>query len=228
MNAPHRRLRGLAAGFALVGAITLMGGLLSEFAWSQSARTIKLIVPFPPVGGSGALRRILAEETSRTQKTSMVVENRPGAGTLIATEFVLRAPPDGMTVLLNNNSSIVVPNLRKVSYDPLADIVPICRLATTSTVVVVNAKSPYRTLDDLIRAARAKPGELTWGGAAASTLTIGFEMLQHAANFKMAFVPFDGPPQALNALLGDHIVAAIADYPVAAGQLQSKSLRALV
>src|ERR1051325_7537529 len=169
MNAPHRRLRGLAAGFALVGAITLMGGLLSEFAWSQSARTIKLIVPFPPGGGIDALGRILAEEISRTQKTSMVVENRPGAGTLIATEFVLRAPPDGMTVLLNNNSSIVAPNL-----------------------------------------------------------TIGFEMLQHAANFKMAFVPFDGPPQALNALLGDHIVAAIADYPVAAGQLQSKSLRALV
>jgi tripartite-type tricarboxylate transporter receptor subunit TctC len=91
MKLPHRRLPGLAAGFTVVAAVALTAVLVSDFAWSQSARTIKLIVPFPPGGGIDALGRILAEEISRAQKTSMVVENRPGAGTLIATESAICA-----------------------------------------------------------------------------------------------------------------------------------------
>jgi tripartite-type tricarboxylate transporter receptor subunit TctC len=90
----------------------------------------------------------------------MVIENRPGAGTAIGMDAVLRAPPDGYTLLVTNNSFGVIPHLRKLDFDPLASFAPVCNLAVTPTVVVVNAESPYRTLAELIRC-RSAPSPVT-------------------------------------------------------------------
>ena len=92
---------------------------------------------------------------------TIVVENRPGAGTVIATEAVARAAPDGNTVLIVGNSFVINPNLKKLSYDPLTSFEPICHLTRSPNVVAVHAASPLRTLADLVEAARAKPGKLT-------------------------------------------------------------------
>ena len=214
-----------AAG-ALVAAALLT--LLGHAARSESARTIKIIVPYAPASGPDILGRLLAEQIGRGNGPTMVVEDRPGAGTVIGTEAAARAAPDGNTVLIVAPSFVVNPNLRKVNYDPLADFEPICHLAATPMVLVVNGASPYRSLADLLDAARAKPGELTLGsGGPGSSLHIAFEVLKRAAGVQMTYVPYGGNAPAINALLGGHLTTVFADYPTVVEQLKAGSLRAL-
>ncbi len=196
-------------------------------AWSQSARPIKIIIPYPPGGGADVLARVVADTIGNMHGPTMVVEDRPGAGTVIGTEDVVRADPDGNTLLFGNNSALLVPHLRHLDYDPLTSLVPICNIATTPTVIVVNSASPYRTLADLLNAARAKPGELTFGAAPGAVSHVSFEMILHPANLKMTLVPFSGTPPQVNAVLGGHVDTAFVDYPAAAALLKSGKLRAL-
>ena len=133
----------VAAAFVSMSALALAFG--GDRAWSQAGRTIKLVVPFAPGGGSDILARLVGEQISRTQGPTIVVENRPGAGTVIATEAVARAAPDGNTVLITANSFVINPHLRKLSYDPLTSFAPVCHLTRSPNVVAVHANSPYRT-----------------------------------------------------------------------------------
>jgi tripartite-type tricarboxylate transporter receptor subunit TctC len=133
-------------------------------AWSQAARTIKIVVPFPAGGSADILARLLGEQIGKTQGPTVVIENRPGGGASIAYEAVARAAPDGNTLVINGNSLVINPNLRKVNYDPLTSFEPVCYLLSSPQVIVVNSASPYRTLGDLIAAARAKPGTLSMAG----------------------------------------------------------------
>jgi tripartite-type tricarboxylate transporter receptor subunit TctC len=208
-------------------AITSLLALGGAPAWSQAGQSVRLIVPYPPGGGIDVLARILADEIGRTQGQSIVIENRPGAGTEIGTEVVARATPDGRTLLFNNNAIVILPHVRKVNYDLRTDLVGVCSAASTPTVMVVNASSPYRSLQDIVAAARAKPGELTYGSAPAGLMNVAFEMLAHQGGFKTTFVPFGGTPPALNAVLGEHITIGFVDYPAAAGHIQSGKLRAV-
>jgi tripartite-type tricarboxylate transporter receptor subunit TctC len=216
---------GFAAGAIAAAAAVALLALAGLPAWSQAGQAIRLIVPYPPGGGIDVLARILADEIGRTQGQSIVIENRPGAGTEIGTEVVARAAPDGRTLLFNNNAIVILPHVRKVNYDLRTDLVGVCNAASTPTVMVVNANSPYRTLQDIVTAARAKPGELTYGSAPAGLMNVAFEMLAHQGEFKATFVPFGGTPPALNAVLGEHITIGFVDYPAAAGHIQAGKLR---
>ncbi len=122
----------------------------------------------------------------------------------------------------------MLPHFRKLKYDPLKDFTPICELATFPPLLVVNGQSPYHSLADLIAAAHARPGKLTLGtiGPASATY-LAFEMLKHAANADITFIPFTGYTPAIQAALGNQITAAIADYSSLQGELQSGKLRAL-
>src|SRR5713226_7181650 len=212
---------------ALIAVILTMPA--GHSAWSQTARTIKIVVPYPPGSGPDILSRLMAEQIGRAQGPTVVVENRPGGGTVIGTEAVARAAPDGSTVLLVANSFIINPTLKKQNYDPSTTFEPICYLAATPMVLVVNTASPYRTLADLIGAARAKPGEVVLSsGGPASSLHIAIEVLKRAANIDTTYVPYAGTAPAINALLGGHVTAVFADYPTVVSQLQSGSLRGLV
>jgi tripartite-type tricarboxylate transporter receptor subunit TctC len=159
---------------------------------------------------------------------TVFVENRPGASTTIATEAVSRATPDGNTVLIVANSFVINPHLRKLSYDPLTRFEPICRLVSVPLVILVNSASSYRTLSDLLNAARSKPGDLaiaSTGPAAPSHIAI--EALKHVAGFDMTYVPYPGDAPAVNALLGEHVTSAVVTYTSAAEQLTAGKLRAL-
>jgi tripartite-type tricarboxylate transporter receptor subunit TctC len=212
---------------AIAAAAAALLALANAPAWSQAGPSIRLVVPYPPGGGIDVLARILVDEIGRTQGQSIVVENRPGAGTEIGTEMVARAAPDGRTLLFNNNAIVILPHVRKANYDLGADLIPVCNTASTPTVMVVNGNSPYRTLQDIVAAARAKPGELTYGSAPAGLMNVAFEMLAHQGDFKATFVPFGGTPPALNAVLGEHITIGFVDYPAAAGHIQAGKLRAI-
>ena len=150
---------GRAAATLTVISVILLA-LNSPGAWSQTARTVKIVVPFPPGGPTDTLARLLAEEIGRAQGLTMVVDNRPGAGSVIGTELVSRAAPDGNTLLIIANSFVINPNLKKLNYDPLS-FEPICHLARSPHFIIVNNASPYPMLADLLNAARAQPGELT-------------------------------------------------------------------
>jgi tripartite-type tricarboxylate transporter receptor subunit TctC len=132
-------------------------------------------------------------------------------------------------VLLVANSFVVNPALKKQSYDPATSFEPVCYLAATPLVLVVKADSPYRTLADLIAAARAKPGEVVLSsGGPASSLHIAIEVIKRAANINITYVPYPGTAPSINALMGGHVTAVFADYPTVVSQLKAGSLRGLV
>src|SRR6185369_5469370 len=118
---------------AVAGALGSLLALADAPAWSQAGPPIRLIVPYPPGGGIDVLARILVDEIGRTQGQSIVVENRPGAGTEIGTEVVARSVPDGRTLLFNNNAIVILPHVRKVNYDLRTDLIPVCNTASTPT-----------------------------------------------------------------------------------------------
>ena len=181
MRSQHRlpiaklRLRGLARSLLIAGACMLS-------ASAADALTIKLIVPIPAGGAGDILARVLTDQIGRTYGAAMVVENRAGGSTLIGTEAVARATPDGSSLLAAGTGFVINPHLRKTAYDPLTSFEPICHLANLPTVIVVKSSSPYIKLTDLHYAARAKPGQLTLASIGpASTAHIAFEMLRRAA-----------------------------------------------
>ena len=185
-----------------------------------------MVVAVQPGGSSDFLARVLGEEIGRARRLTVVIENRPGAGQIIATEAVSRAAPDGNTLLITSPTSIINPRLRKVNYDPVTSFEPICHLVNAPTVIAVNSATPYRTLADLLDAARAKPGNLTFAGTV-GVFYIAIEMLKRAANLNMTFVPYPGGAPSVTALLGEHVTSVFTDYPTLAEQLKAGKLRAL-
>ena len=212
----------------ILGLASALGLLISDpSAWSQPSRIFKIIVPYAPGGGGSVLARVLADHIERTQMVTIVVENRPGAGTSIGTEAVAGAAPDGNTLLINNTSMIISAYLRKQNYDPVRSFESICRLASTQSFITVNSATPYRTLTDFLSAARAKPGEITAASFPANSGQILIELLKRRANADITFVPFPGSTPAVTALLGGHVTALVDNYATVAEHVQAGKLRPL-
>ena len=211
----------------LIGAIALCA-LFGLSAQAQTSRTIRFVVPFAPGGTADILARLLAEEIGKARAVATVIENRAGAGTIIATEAASRAAPDGNTLLFNANAFVINPHLRKLTYDPLTSFEPVCQLVSSPQVIVAGGDSPYLSLAGLLDAARAKPGALTLASVGpASTQHIAFEMLKHRAGVDMIFVPFNGNGPAVNALLGKHVDAVLVNYSEVVEQVRDGKFRAL-
>ena len=210
----------------LIAAIAL--ALMGTAAWPQSNRTIKIILPFAPGGPAYNAIRILGQQISATGGPTIVVEPHPGAGTAIGTELVATATPDGNTLGIISNSFVLLPQTRKVNYDPLTDFAPICDLVDFPPLIVVNSESPYHTLGDLIAAARAQSDILTLasiGPATVSHLTV--ERLKLRAKVDIIFVPYPGYSPGIEALLGSHVTAALADYSSLVEHIKAGKLRPL-
>jgi len=185
----------------------------AEPAGSQTARTVKIVVPLAAGGGADIVARVLAEQIGRAQSVTAVVENRPGAGTVIGTEAVARAASDGETVILTNPAFLINPHIKKVGYDPLTSFDPVCNIVNFPLVFVVPADSALKTMADMLAMARAKPGSVTVASAGTGNPThIGFEVLKRATGLDMTYVPFAGAAPAVNALLGGHITSVYSDF----------------
>ena len=191
-------------------------------------RNVKLVIPFPPGGASDILARLLAQQISSTSGQTIVIENRPGGGTVIATQEVARATPDGTTLLVMANSFVINPNIRSnLSYDPLTSFEHICFLAQSPHAIVVNSRSTINSFSDLMAQAKAKPGELTMASVGpATTHHIAIEMLKRASGLPVTFVSFQGGGQALTNLIGGHLDAVQANY-IEVKENLGKSLRAI-
>jgi tripartite-type tricarboxylate transporter receptor subunit TctC len=221
---------GLAAAAALAALLLApLGGSAQAQDLKQDLKdkTIRIVVPFPPGGTADNIARHITQQAN-TVGFKLIVENRPGAGTIIGTEQVARAAPDGTSLLIMSNSFVINTIVRtKLPYDPFA-LEPLCFLADSPQVIVVHEASPYRTLKDLIDAARAQPGTLSFAAVGPSTTQhIAGEMLKHDAKVNLTYVPFPGGAPAVNALLGQHVTTVIANYNEVMEQLKAGKLRAL-
>jgi tripartite-type tricarboxylate transporter receptor subunit TctC len=151
----------------LCGAVCAVAASLAALGCggvsAQTGRTIKNVVPLPPGGAGDIVARVLADQVGRGEGLNIVTENRPGAGSVIGTEAVARADPDGNTLLINAPYLLIAPQVKKVGYDPLTSFEPVCYLVSSPGVIVVNRDSPYRTLAEFLNAARAQPGKLSIG-----------------------------------------------------------------
>jgi tripartite-type tricarboxylate transporter receptor subunit TctC len=229
MKLPRPRSLHLAARAAALSGIFVAAIALTDHgAQSQTAKIIKTVVPYAAGGANDIVARLLAEQIGRIGGPTLVIENHPGAGGVIGTEDVARAAPDGNTLLIASTPFAIDPQLRKVKYDPLTSFEPVCHLVDAPTVIVVNGASPYRTLAELLEAARVKPGQLTLASIGpGSSFQLGFEMLKRDAKVDMTFVPYPGNAPALSAVLGDHVTSMFGTYTNVAEYLTTGKLRAL-
>ena len=198
-------------------------------AWAQAfpTRAVHLVVPFPAGGTADLLARSIAEVLAESWQQPVVVENKPGAGSIVATQYVQRAAADGTTLLMVAPSFVVNPMVsREANYDAMKDFVPVTLLVTSPLVVAVNALSPAKTLKELVELARADPGKLSFAAVGPNTTQqmIG-EMLRLEAKIDWVYAPYPGGAPSVTAVLGNHVAAVIANYSevsahVAAGRLR--------
>ena len=213
--------------FALAVVAAVVAALSGHDASAQTTRTIKIVVPVPAGGGTDFVARLLGEQISRARGLTVLIENRPGANGVIATEAVARAAPDGNTLLMPSGAFVIHAHLRKLNYDPLTSFEPICQLVSVPALIAVNSESPYRTLGELLDTARTNPGNLTLATSLATEFHIGFEILKRTARVDMTFIPYPGAAPAVTALLGQHVTSVFYGYPGLVDQLRSGKLRAL-
>jgi tripartite-type tricarboxylate transporter receptor subunit TctC len=192
-------------------------------------RIVKIVVPFAPGGGTDTVARTLAQEMAKDLGQSVIIENKPGAGTIIGTQSVATSDPDGYTLLMGTFANAVNPSLNaKLPYDPHRDFAPVALVARSFNIVVVNAKSPYRSIADLIAAAKAEPDKLSYGtyGTGTSAHLAG-ELFKSLAKVNLTTVPYKGAAPAITDLLGGQIQVMFTTVASAASLIESGQLRAL-
>ena len=192
-------------------------------------RIIRIIVPFAPGGGTDVIARTLAQEMAKDLGVSIVIENKPGAGTIIGTQAVAVSEPDGYTLLMGTFSHAVNPSLNpKLPYDPHRDFAPVALVARSFNIVVVNPKSPFRSIADLIAAARADPEKLSYGtfGTGTSAHLAG-ELFKYMAKVNLTTVPYKGAAPAITDLIGGQIQVMFTTVASAASLVEAGRLRAI-
>jgi tripartite-type tricarboxylate transporter receptor subunit TctC len=215
----------LAGAAALVVAAPLA---FAQAKWPE--RPIRLIVPYTPGGGTDTLARLVSQRLAATSKWTVVVENKPGGGGNIGMDAVAKAAPDGYVIGLGQTANLAINTTlyKKMPYDAVRDFTPISLVATQPVVLVVNADSPYKTLADLVNAAKAKPGQVSMASAGSGTIGhLSGELLGREAKVQFLHVPYKGAGPALTDLIGGSTQFAFLTVPAILPMLKANRLRAL-
>jgi tripartite-type tricarboxylate transporter receptor subunit TctC len=225
--------RGLARKCLLVAALAVLAGAGTAHAAAGAAaypqKPIRIIVPFAPQGPNDILARLVGQRLTEMWGQQIIVENRPGGGTVIGTDIAARAPADGYTVLMVSTSTAVNPTLKKsLPYDTLRDFAPVIRLAETPNVLASHPSLPATSVGGLLKLARAKPGEITYASGGVGTSThLGGEMLALLSGVKMTHVPYKGAAPATIALLSGEVTWQFASMLPTMPHVKAGRLRAL-
>ena len=214
----------------MVAALVASAFVGQAFAQSYPTRPVRLLVPFTPGGGTDILARIIAGRMSESMGQQVVVDNRPGGNTLIATEAVVRAAPDGYTLILQTNNFAANPTLYrgKISFDTVKDLAPVSLVAGNPHVLVVHPSLPTKNLREFIALAKAKPGSITFATAGAGTVNhLSGELLKMLAGIDILHVPYKGSGSVMPDLLGGHVHSLFAAMPTVTGHIRAGRLRAL-
>jgi tripartite-type tricarboxylate transporter receptor subunit TctC len=193
------------------------------------AKAVRLFVPYPAGGAVDILARTLGDELSKNWGQPVIVENRPGAGGVVASQALATSAPDGYTLIVVASGHATNPFLYpKIPYDTFKDFTPISLLASSPNILLVRADSPYKTLADLLAQARAKPGSLSYGMAGNGTSThLAGELLKNLAKVDIVAIPYKGGGPAMNDLLGGQIPMSFNNGPESVGQISAGTVRAL-
>ena len=202
---------------------------LAAHAQAFPAKPVRLIVTYPPGGSSDLMARITAEKLSAHWGQQVLVESKPGAAGSIGMEFTARQAADGYTFVIGNlGPAAVNPLISKVPYNMERDFIPISLTATGPNILVVSASSPFRSLADILAAARAKPGDVTFGTSGPGSMShLSTELLMRQAQVKMANVPYKGGGQALTDLISGQLGFMISDALPVVQFIKTNRLRAL-
>ncbi len=201
----------------------------SVLAQTYPAKPIRIIVPQSAGGSTDLVARPLAKVLGETMGTSFVVENRPGAGSIIGSDAVAKAPPDGYTLLMVAASFSINPSIyQKLPFDAVADFSPVTQVSAFPNILVVQSSSPIKTVQEFLTTVRAQPGKFNYGSSGIGTGThLSMEMMKYMAKLDMVHVPYKGGAPAVNALLGGQVQMNLATISTALPHVKSGALRAL-
>lgn len=214
---------------------SLLAALLAALAVPAGAQTfpakpIRMVVPFPPGGGTDIIAREVTQKLSTQLGWTFVIENKPGTGGNLGIDAVAKAAPDGYTLGLGQTSNLAInPTLySKMPYDSVKDLAPVGLVASAPLVLVVATTSPYKTLADVVAASKAKPGSLNFASPGNGTVAhLSGELFQKTAGVKFTHVPYKGAAQAVTDLIGGQVELYMSSVPTMIGHIRNGKMRAL-
>jgi len=198
-------------------------------AQTYPSKPIRLIVPFPPGGGTDTVSRLVAQELQKSTGWNIVVENKAGAGGMIGLQEAARARNDGYEIVMGQVDNVVIaPAVQRSATDPVKELTPVIQVASSPFLFMAAADSKYKTLNDWVAEAKANPGKITYGTAGYGTFThLAVELLQKAGNFTAVQVPYKGASPAITDLLGGHIPMAALSIASGMPHIQGGKVRGL-
>ena len=216
-------------GLALLGGVVAVAATGPVRAAEFPDRPIRVIVPFPPGGGTDLVGRTIADKMSEFFKKTVIAENRAGAGTVIGTDYVAKSPPDGYTIIMGTFAYAVNPSLvSALPYSNATSFAPVALVARSPNVVVVNPDRPYKTIAELVAYAKAHPGKVNYGSFGNGTSAhLAGALFASLSKTELTHVPYKGSAPALNDLVGGQIDVMFTTVPSATSYLRSGRLRAL-
>lgn len=225
MHTVQRSRLWLAAGLALAG----LTGFASAQAQDYPSKAVKIVVPFGPGGAGDLTARAVGAQLSTLWGKPVVIENKPGAGGVVAADSVVKAEPDGHTLFLMSNGTAVTQALfQNLPFDTVRDLAPVSTLGYFDIVVVVPEGSPFKTFGELLAHAKANPGKLNIGSInVGSTQNLAAELFKSTAGIQGQVVPFNGTPALINALRGNQVDVGVEILGPVLTQIKANALRAL-
>ena len=220
------RATAMLAGIAALALAVSAGAQAPAYP----TKPIRLVVPFPPGGGTDIIARETSQKVAAATGWTFVIDNKPGAGGNLGVDAVAKAPADGYTIVLGQTSNIAInPSLyTKLPYDPQKDLAPIVMIANAPLVMVTGTNTPLKTLADAVNAAKAKPGQVNFASPGNGTVAhLTEEMFQKAAGIKTQHVPYKGANQALTDVISGNVELYMSSVPTLLGHIKQGKLRAL-
>jgi tripartite-type tricarboxylate transporter receptor subunit TctC len=215
-----------AAALAILMACTPLASL----ADSWPAKPIRLVVPFPAGGGTDIVARDVSHKLTTATKWTFIVDNKPGSGGNLGIDTIAKSAPDGYNLVIGQTSNLAINATlyNKLPYDPVNDLTPIGLIGSAPQVLVVPANSPYRSLADVVAAAKASPGNLNFATSGNGTVShLATEMFQREAGIKLTHVPYKGASQGINDVIGGLVQLYVSSVPTLLGHIRSGKLRPL-
>jgi tripartite-type tricarboxylate transporter receptor subunit TctC len=219
-----------AVACVLLAAPSLQRAGAQDAPGAYPSRPVTFVVPFAPGGSTSIIARILAQKLEQRLGKPFVVENRPGSGGMIAVSQVAHGTPDGYTIMMASSTALAINvNVRKqLPYDPRNDITPIALVARMPYVLVVNPELPVKSVDDLVKLAKAKPGQLSFASVGPGTIHhLNAELFKSMFGLDVVHVPYKGTAPALQDVVGGHVPFMFSDVPPTKALIASGKLRAL-
>lgn len=212
-----------------LAVLSALGITQSATAQSYPAKSVRVIVPYAPGGGSDVISRILAQRMSQSLGRQFVVDNRAGANGIIGTELAVQAPADGYTLLYVSSPHAVNPSMyRKLPFDTLKDLAPISEVAISPSILVVHSSLPARTVGEFVALAKARPGQIDYAsGGAGGSPHLATELFKKMAGINVTHVPYRGAGPALADVLAGQVPVMFANSAPALPHIRSGRLRAL-